>query len=175
MKNEVLVNGVLIFILTLVFVFVFGVPHEMTHYAFCEMVGLEGDVTIDIFQNPPLFVNNCDGINEKSTFSKYLVWGTPYITGLIIMILLFMYLPRNKFYMISIPLALIFSVFQNLVGFYDCMDLICNYGNDLLQLYFKARAGLYFTFFLIGITAVFFVLTGKDFILKFCDKFRKKN
>ena len=118
--------------------------HEFTHYTSCKILGLEGKIEINLLVDPPIYSMNCGGINEKSSFSKFLFWGSPYLVSLIIMILFLFYLDKRKFYLIGLPFGVALNDSMNIFGLYEWTHKTGNLGNDILNILFKTPKGYFY-------------------------------
>jgi len=179
-KMKKLLKGIgkqclIIFILTLLVVFSYGVVHELTHYMACESVGLKGNITINLLVDPPVYSMNCQGINEKSNLSKFLFWGSPYIISLIIMILFFFYLNKKRFYLVALPLGIAFNDAMNIFGLYEWTFRTGELGNDLLNILYKTpRIYYYIIFVMLGLTICFFIFNLFKFYKEYVKSLKPK-
>jgi len=166
----------ILMILIIITLILYGFVHESAHYITCGSIGLKANFTINLLQNPPLYMVSCDGINEKPPFSKFIFWGAPYIVSLIVMVLLFLFLRKDKFYLISIPTGIIFSDALNVFGFYQWTYKIGELGNDLLHILIKTPRPYFIVIAaILGLTAYFYVLNLIRFYKQFIKHLKHKN
>jgi hypothetical protein len=141
----------------------------------CESIGLDGEITINLFVDPPIYSMNCEGINEKSGFSKSLFWGSPYLVSLIIMVSFLFYLNKKKFYLVSLPLGIAFNDAMNIFGFYEWSSGTGNLSNDLFNILIKTPRGYYYLLFMIlGLTMCFFIFNLFRFYKEFAKSLNPK-
>jgi hypothetical protein len=158
----------LLVLLIIISLFGYGIIHELTHFTACKIVGLDSKIEINLLTNPPTYKADCSGINEKTAFEKFLFWGSPYIISLITMILLLIYLKKDKFYLIGISAGIFLSNILNLWGLYEWTFRTGQAGNDLLNILFKTNRVYYlFIIFILGLIAMVFIFDVISFALEF--------
>ena len=166
----------ILIILIFITLILYGFVHETAHYLTCESIGLEGNMSIDLLQNPPKYMVACEGINEETSFSKFIFWGSPYMVSLIVMISLFFFLKKDRFYLISIPTGILLSDLLNIFGFYQWTYKIGEAGNDFLHILFKTPKPYFITIaFVLGLTVYFYALILVVFYKKFIKHLNQKN
>ena len=157
----------IIFVLTLITVYSYGFVHETAHWTACKIIGLNGNITIDLIKDPPLYMANCEGINEQTNFSKFLFWGFPYIVSLVIMVLFLIFLDKEKFYLLGFPLGIFFNDAMNIFGLYSWTYKTGNTGNDLLNILLKTPKVYYI------IIAIVLTLTFLFFLMNIFSFYKK--
>ncbi len=173
LEKGTLRNIMIILLISFIILILYPIIHESAHWTACEIIGSNGDIKIDIFQNPPKYEAKCYDINEKTDFRKFLFWGSPYLVSFIIMVLLFFYLPKYKFYLIGIPLGILLSDFMNVLGFCKWVYETGESGNDLINILIKTDSNYFYILILtISITLIFFILILLSFLN---SEYQKKN
>ena len=150
---------------------IYGYIHEAAHWSICNLSGLQGKINIDIFKAKPDFSINCEGIDAKPTWVKFLFSSSPYILSLILLISIFMFLhKKNSIISLILSLPIFLSDLFNLIGFYRWFLGHGDVRNDLVGIYYLNK--VYLTLFLILISANIVLFAA---IVHHTFKTRKRN
>ncbi len=147
----------IMFILAILFLIGWSFVHETAHYTACNLIGLNSKITVDLFQNPPLFQASCEGINERSILSKFFFLGAPYMFSCIVILCFLLFWKKKTLYSITFPFAILMSDMFNLWGFYT-FNSTYDFRNDLVQIVFKSgKPYLYLLLVILSVSIVSFI------------------
>ena len=156
-KKELFKQLGLFVVFTLIAILLYGFLHETAHFIACKSLNLDASITIDLFQNPPLYVTNCPQANQLSHFNLFVIRSAPYLLSTILMLLLLIFFKPSKFYHLALPSGILLLDWLNVINLFTFFSNSLDYRNDILQMAVLDNKIYYFLILsFIGLTTMFY-------------------
>jgi hypothetical protein len=132
-KRELAKQLGLFIIITFFVILGYGFVHETAHFIACKGLNLEANITINLLQNPPLYVTTCPKATQLNPSGLFIIRSAPYFLSMIIMLLLLLFFRPKQFYHFALPSGILLSDWLNILNLFKFFSNTIDYRNDFLQ------------------------------------------